>query len=158
LRKVLHQLKYRRDISLGDALARPFSAFARELGWDADLVIPVPLSRRRMAERGYNQVSVVALPLALELNLGYSPRSLVRIKETRSQVGLTPVARKENVHDAFRCRGGPLRGKAVLLVDDVATTGATLSSAAISLRQGGASRIFALTLARALPRQSFEST
>jgi ComF family protein len=130
--------------------------FVRELNWKPDVVIPIPLSRGRLAQRGYNQVGVIGRPLALALNLKYVPGALMRAKETRSQVGLTPVQRKENIQDAFRARVS-VRGKCVLLLDDVATTTATLSSAARSLRQGGASRVLAVTVARALPRHGLES-
>lgn len=130
--------------------------FVRELNWKPDLVIPIPLSRGRLAQRGYNQVGVIGKPLALALNLKYAPGALMRARETRSQVGLTAMQRKENIQDAFRARAS-VRGKCVLLLDDVATTTATLSSAARSLRQGGASRVLAVTVARALPHHGLES-
>jgi ComF family protein len=152
MRNILHRLKYRRDLSLGDALAAPFSKFVAGLSWKPDVVIPIPLSRKRQAERGYNQVGVVARPLSMALGLAYVPGALVRQRETRSQVGLGGPARKENVRGAFRTRGPGVRDRTVLLLDDVATTGATLSSAAKSLHEAGAERVLAVTLARALPR------
>jgi predicted amidophosphoribosyltransferase len=88
----------------------------------------------------------------MALGLAYVPGALVRQRETRSQVGLGGPARKENVRGAFRTRGPGVRDRTVLLLDDVATTGATLSSAAKSLHEAGAERVLAVTLARALPR------
>jgi ComF family protein len=142
-------------MSLGDALAAPFASFVHGLNWKPDVLIPIPLSRGRLAERGYNQVGVVGRPLALALNLNYAPKALVRARETRSQVGLTAAQRKQNMQDAFRAHSS-IRGKSVLLLDDVATTSATLSSAARSLRQGGASRVLAVTVARALPHHGLQ--
>jgi ComF family protein len=152
LRNILHKLKYRRDVSLGDSLALPFATFVAALDWNPDILIPIPLSRLRHAERGYNQVGVVARPLSMALNIAYVPRALSKERETRTQVGLTGPERKENVRGAFRAHTPLVAGKSVLLLDDVATSGATLSAAAESLREGGAERVLAVTLARALPR------
>lgn len=157
MRNILHKLKYRRDISLGDALAAPFASFVAGLGWKPDILIPIPLSRLRLAERGYNQAGVVARPLSMALHLPYLPQALSRERETHTQVGLTGSERKENVRGAFRAHTELVAGKTILLLDDVATTGATLSSAAEALRQGSAMRVLAVTLARALPHHGFVS-
>jgi len=152
LRNILRRLKYRRDLSLGDALAAPSSSFVAGLNWKPDPVILIPLSRKRLAERGYNQVGVVARPLSMATGLPCAPRAIVRERETRTRVGLTAAERKDNVRGVFRARGSTTAGRTVQLLDDVATTGATLSSAAEALPQGGASRVVAVTLARALLR------
>ena len=151
IRSALHQLKYRRNLALGDALAGPLAGYVRQLGWSIDLVLPVPLGRRRMRERGYNQVALVAFPLAERAGWQYAPRGLSRVRETRSQVGLSADERKENMQDAFRADRTRVRGSTVLLMDDVATTGATLSACAGALLEAGAQAVYALTLARALP-------
>jgi ComF family protein len=152
LRSILHRLKYRRDVSLGDSLAFPFATFVAGLSWNPDILVPIPLSRLRLAERGYNQVGVVGRPLSMALSIAYVPRALSKERETHTQVGLTAPERKENVRDAFRARTSLVAGKSVLLLDDVATSGATLSAAAESLKEAGAKRVLAVTLARALPR------
>ena len=154
VQEALHKLKYRRDIGLGDALAAQLSGFVRELGWPVGAVVPVPLSTRRFGERGYNQVALIAFPLALALGLEYCPSALVRHAETRSQVGLNRQERRENVRGAFKGVGRLARGKSFLLVDDVATTGSTLSAAACALSAAGAQAVYALTVARALPRKT----
>ena len=146
----LHKLKYRRDISLGEAIASQMVPFVQGLGWNVDMVVPIPLSKQRMKERGYNQVAMIANPLAMALGIRYAPDALARQKATRSQVGLSRIERRANVQDAFQAGAG-VNGKTVLIVDDVSTTGSTLSSGAEALYASGAKDVFALTVARALP-------
>jgi len=150
IQTALHKLKYRRDISLGDELAYQMKSFVRELNWPIDLVVPIPLGKHRLKERGYNQVGMIAKPLAMALNLKYAPGALTRLKETRSQVGLSKVERKENVSYAFQAGAG-VKEKVVLVMDDVSTTGSTLSSSAEALYRSGAKDVYAFTVARALP-------
>jgi ComF family protein len=150
IRTALHKLKYRRNIAMGDSLATQMTGFVEELNWPIDMVIPIPLGRRRMKERGYNQVGMIAKPLAMLLNIQYAPKQLRRRKETRSQVGLSIAERRENVHAVFEAGAG-VAGKSILVMDDVSTTGATLSSSAEVLYSSGAKDVFALTVARALP-------
>jgi competence protein ComFC len=151
IRQALHKLKYRRNLALGDALAEHLANFVSTLGWPVDLVVPVPLGKERAKERGYNQVGLVALPLALINHWRYSSRALMRTRDTKSQVGLSIAERRENVHGAFLGYPALVHGLNVLLMDDVATTGATLSSCAAALMDAGANSVYALTLARALP-------
>lgn len=150
VQSVLHKLKYRRDLSLGDAIAAAMMPFVHGLNWNMDMIVPVPLGKQRMRERGYNQVAMIAKPLAMGLGLQYSSHALVRRKETRSQVGLNREERQKNVHGAFRADVG-VKGKVVLIMDDVSTTGSTLSSGADALYAAGAKDVYALTVARALP-------
>lgn len=149
IQPALHRLKYRRDLSMGDAIAAAMLPFVQSLNWSIDLVIPIPLGRQRMRERGYNQVAMIAKPLAMGLGLQYSPNALARCKETRSQVGLSREERQKNVHEAFQADSG-VRGKIALVMDDVSTTGSTLSSGAEALYAAGAKEVYALTVARAL--------
>ena len=149
IQSAVHKLKYRRDLSIGDAIAAAMLPFVNELGWAIDLVVPVPLGKQRLRERGYNQVAMIAKPLAMGLGLQYSAHTLVRRKETRSQVGLSREERHKNVHEAFQANSG-VTGKIVLIMDDVSTTGSTLSSGAEALLTAGAKDVYALTVARAL--------
>lgn len=151
VRDALLRLKYRRDMALGEALSTQIAEFLSGLGWPVNVVIPIPLGKRRIKERGYNQVEMISMPLAEKLGIPYTSKALVRARETRSQVGLSAEERLQNVNGAFEARTKAL-GKTILLVDDVATTGATLSSGAEALYSAGAEEVFAFTVARALPR------
>lgn len=150
IRNALHRLKYRRDVSLGEALAKPLSEYLGRLDWQVDMVVPVPLGVTRMAERGYNQAALLARPLALACDVSFRPQSLWRARETRSQVGLSAISRRENVAGAFRAKPDLVEKRNVLLVDDVTTSGATLDSCAHALLAAGANKVYGLTLARAV--------
>ena len=156
IRHAIHTMKYRRNAALGEALAPHLAGYARNLGWRVDLVVPVPLSRRRMKERGYNQVGPLAMPLAAMLGWRYSPQVLAQTRETRSQVGLSPLERKVNIAGAFRAEPVLVAGKAILLVDDVVTTGATMAACAKALVKADAQIVYGLTLARALPHHGLQ--
>jgi competence protein ComFC len=118
-----------------------------------DLVCPVPLHPARERRRGFNQSDLLARPLAEALRLAYDPRLLVRIRETKPQFGLSAPERVANVERAFgHFPGGMgLERRRVLLVDDLVTTGATVSACAEALRAGGAAAVWALSLCRTPP-------
>ena len=147
----LHRLKYRRDVGLGEALARQMIGYVKKSSWPVDMVIPIQLGKKSLKERGYNQVGMVAKPLTMRMGIDYSPNALIRSRETRSQVGRSAGEHQKNVQDAFVAARAKVKDRTILLVDDVSTTGATLSSAADALRQYGAMEVYALTVARALP-------
>ena len=150
LRSALHRLKYKRDISLGIIFAEKLAGCLENLGWKVDLVLPVPLGVARLRERGYNQSSLLAFPLALSVGLTYAPGALSRVRETHTQVDLNASQRKENVSGAFRARPNMVTGKKVLVIDDITTTGSTIEACALALFQAGADRVYGLTVARAL--------
>ncbi len=150
VRNALLRLKYRRDIGLGEALTPHLSQFVARLHWPIDLVLAVPLGRKRLEERGYNQAAVIAWPLAMAIGTEYGRSSLTRVRETVSQVGLTRTERGKNVQGAFEANRNRVRNRRILLIDDVATTGSTLSSCADALYAAGAQDVFALTVARAV--------
>ena len=141
---------------MGEALSNQMSGFIRQLGWPVDTLVPIPLGKKRLKERGYNQVAMVAMPLSIQLGLEYFPSALIRARETRSQVGLSAHERQENVRSAFHADRKNVNGRTILLMDDVSTTGATLSSAAEALYACGARDVFAVTIARALPHHSLK--
>lgn len=143
-------MKYQGDIALGETLSRPLIILARKLDWSIDAIVPVPIGMARKAERGYNQAAILGLPLALGCAIPYRPRWLKKNRETRSQVGLTQAERHENVRAAFTALPGKASGKRVLLVDDVATSGATMEACASALLSAGASEVYGLTLARSV--------
>jgi ComF family protein len=117
------------------------------------LVVPVPLHRARLAERGFNQAALLAGPVARDLGARFAPLALVRVRDTSAQAGLERAARLTNVTAAFAVRRGAfapkLAGARVLLVDDVRTTGATLAACAAALRDAGAREVLSLVVAAA---------
>jgi len=150
IREAIHRLKYRRDIGLGEVLSRPMITSLQKLNWSLDIITSVPLGLVRFDERGYNQATLLARPMALCLEVPFSSRVLTRIRETRTQVGLTVKERRENMADAFRADSKLVKGKNILVVDDVVTSGATLNACAKALLDGGASKVYGFSLARAV--------
>jgi len=143
-------------MGLGEPMARELAQVLEKYQWMIDLIVPMPLSKKREFDRGYNQAAVVAYPLALLTGIKYSGRALRKIKETVSQVGLDAEQRRDNVRDAFDAQPRQVAGKTVLLVDDVATTGSSVNEAARALMQAGAKEVYALTIARALPHRDLQ--
>ena len=148
LRDAIHDLKYNDGRSLARPLGARMAVSWRQGHFAADVIIPVPLHTARLAERGYNQSALLARSLSQEIGVPIDETALVRAKATQQQALLKAVERRENVKDAFSCRGG-VSGKRVVLVDDVCTTGSTLEACAVALRAAGAAGVWAFTLARA---------
>jgi ComF family protein len=146
LRDILHALKYDGRRSAAPRLSELMAASGRLVLTGADLVVPVPLHRRRLRHRGFNQAADLAR------GLGVTVRPVLRrVRPTRAQVELPAAERQSNVAGAFatkrRC-ARHIAGRVVVLVDDVATTGATLEACARVLRAAGARDVRALTAAR----------
>jgi len=144
----IQRLKYARRRALADALGHllaaryPFAADA--------LLIPVPLHVTRLRERGFNQAVLLARRLGRMRKLTVASRALVRTRATHAQPGLGAVARRRNLADAFALRPGTtVAGLAVVLVDDVLTTGSTADACAAVLLAAGASRVDVYTVGRA---------
>ena len=116
-------------------------------GWTAGVLVPVPLSKHRLQQRGFNQATLLAEALGPRIGLPVDTRRLIRVVDTRSQVGLDPNERWHNVSKAFEA--DKFDGADVLLIDDLFTTGATLSACALAARAAGAHSVRALTVARA---------
>jgi competence protein ComFC len=150
IREAIHRLKYQRDIGLGEILARPMIKSLQKLNWSLDMMTSVPLGLVRFEERGYNQATLLARPIALSMRLPFSAHLLTRARETKTQVGLTVSERQENVAGAFRAMSKLVRGKNILVIDDVATSGATFNACAKALLDGGASNVYGFSLARAI--------
>lgn len=149
LREAIHRLKYKHDIGLGEALSHYLIELYDSLDWKVDMVVPVPLSPSKLQERGYNQSSLLAWPLAKWHNLLFLPSAIQRIRNTRPQVELSAKERRENVKDAFFARD-IVRGKRILVIDDVTTTGSTIQACCKALINAQASEVYAMTLARAV--------
>ena len=149
LDRALTHLKYRPDRDLAGIFAGWLADTYRQTGWAATCVLPVPLSAGRERQRGYNQVALIAQALGAQLHMPVLANALLRVRETASQVGLTPAQREHNVRAAFAADAEQVRYHAPLILDDVFTTGATLAACAAAIRHAGSGRAFGLTVARA---------
>jgi ComF family protein len=116
-----------------------------------DLIIPVPLHRRRMARRGFNQATEIARPLAKALHLPLTLDGCRRVRDTAEQTRLDALQRLKNTRDAFRA-SAKMDAMHIAVIDDVITTGSTVRSIAIALRAAGARKIQVWTVARAVSR------
>jgi ComF family protein len=173
LRQVIHRFKYdyvrELAIPLGEMLADycrvdycraddrrasfrwPNLGQGQETLMPCDVIVPVPLHKRRLRERGYNQSALLAVRLGAALRVPVLHNVLVRNRYTMSQTRLDAQARSRNVAGAFSCSGSGVRHRRVLLIDDVCTTGATLNACGLALREEGAHSVWALTVTRAMP-------
>jgi ComF family protein len=148
LRKLIHLYKYGRVETLSLQLAE-FLLSALPLEEYFDAVIPVPLHWRKKWQRGFNQSELLARAIARRRGIPMV-RALGRVRFTLTQAGLSNTERRKNVAAAFRCRRAAetLRGKRVLLIDDVMTTGSTAAACARALKQAGVTKVVLATVAR----------
>lgn len=149
VREAVHQLKYRNLRALVPLLSGLLNDYMRTCPMPGEVLVPVPLHRKRLRERGYNQSRLLAEGLGRLNNLPVVADCLVRQKHTPPQARTSTVEeRRDNVVGVFACRDDRLQGKQVLLIDDVATSGATLDACATTLKASGAVSVWALTFAR----------
>lgn len=152
LKEGIHRLKYNGHTFLVPTLGKFLqSAFERESEWgeNIDMVIPVPLERGRERQRGFNQSALLAQYLAQNVSLLYPGQALRKLKKTAPQVNLTREDRLVNLSGAFSLNPRiSLSAKRILLIDDVYTTGATVSECSRVLLKAGAKEVNILTLAR----------
>ena len=153
MKEAIHLLKYRRKKGIMERLEKilttyffnmdlPFSKF--------DLVVPIPLHRKKLKERGFNQAELLARVIATHFDLKLVKNDLKRVKATKSQTSLSKKQRLENIKGAFQFRNkDEFREKKILLVDDVYTTGTTVREAAKVLKKAKAREVYIFTLARA---------
>lgn len=149
VRQCIYQFKYGHFKALAAPLGRLLAGYLERERLEADVLVPVPLHSSRERDRGYNQSALLAAELGKRSGLPVVSDCLVRLRHTMPQVKTaSALERQRNLAGAFGCRDRRLEGKRVLLIDDVCTTGATLSSCAIALREAGASLVWGLALAR----------
>src|SRR5262245_9498293 len=153
LRLLVHELKFRGKRAVAGRLAEAMleTAAARAVITPGCVMVPVPLHPRRLRARGFNQPELLARELARRSGCRLAGGALVRRADTPPQTGLSAAARRANLRDAFVVRRrGPLAGRAVVLVDDVFTTGSTARACARALRLAGVKEVRLLTAARVL--------
>jgi competence protein ComFC len=150
IENLLHALKFGNQHFLAEPLGlRMSSVVAARDDLEFDLVIAVPMHRRKLRKRGYNQAELLAGEVSANLALPMGRKLLVKSRDTDAQAHLPRNERRRNLRAAFEA-AHEVAGKAVLLVDDVCTTGETLRACARALRRRKAGRVCAVTFARAL--------
>jgi ComF family protein len=152
-KNLIHALKYRDRHEAGLVMARLMARSGAALFAEADALLPVPLHRLRLWTRRYNQSALLAQRIAAFSGLAYRPELLIRSRATRRQVGLDHDRRRNNVKGAFRvpeAAKGEVRGRRIVLIDDVMTTGATAGACAKALKRAGAARVDILVFALVL--------
>lgn len=155
LRALIHSFKYHNK----KALAYDFALLLASLLEQDDLLekpllIPVPLHKSKLQERGFNQAGELARLIGIVRGVDFSDRALFRVQKTKSQYGLTKKERLNNVQSAFLADRTRVSGRSIILVDDIVTTGATACACREALTSAGAKEIKLLTLAQALLRQT----
>ena len=147
--RMVPAFKFRGKKELARLAGMITGALMAEDGIVADIVIPVPLAKERLKERGYNQAAEIACPLASMLDIVYADDALVRSRDTTRQSDLkSGTDRYDNVHRAFSVSDNwDIEGLRVILVDDVCTTGFTLHEAAIALYEAGADKVLCVAFA-----------
>lgn len=150
IQNLIHDLKYKGNEDLSFHLGEWLGDILEEEGWQdkTDIVIPVPLHKQRMRERGYNQVEGFGKAIAEKLSASYNDTLLKRISNSKTQVFKNRLARIEVVQNHFYVEGqSDLRDKQILLVDDLVTTGATLEACSLALKDAGVDRLNIATIA-----------
>lgn len=148
LREAIHALKYNRVKRIAPILGDLLSDYLHTYAMPIDAIIPVPLHKQRLAERGFNQSELVAQRLAESCGKPLLVKGLFRTRDTAHQVGLDAQERKQNMQNAFVWRRSSAPPPRILLIDDVLTTGATLNACAQALKAAGSREVRALTLAQ----------
>jgi ComF family protein len=150
---LVHMLKYQDTPEAGHAMARMMAGAGRSVLAEADYLVPVPLHKRRLWQRRFNQAALLAFEISRISGKPCKTEMLVREKPTRQQVGLSANDRRKNVGRAFAVPAEQqafVHGKTIVLIDDVRTTGATANACASALKSAGAAKIHLLTFALVL--------
>ena len=149
LKKIIRDFKFNRRIAIIRDLTPQLKSYFLQWIPEIDLISPVPLTNQRKKQRGYNQSAILGKTIATLLRKDYSEKAIHRIRETHTQVGLNFQERTENVKGAFEADETVVKGKSILLIDDITTTGSTLNECAKAFLQSGAKEVVGFTLARA---------
>lgn len=146
LKEAIHKYKYEGVFALVPIFSKMIAGRIKKEGLHFDIIMFVPTTKKRGSKRGYNQSELLAKELAKHFKKPLI-HSLSKIKDTKTQVGLTKKEREKNLKSAFAYKGPSLKDKSILLIDDVATTGSTLNECARVLRKKGARDIWGAVIA-----------
>lgn len=150
IQKLIHALKYDQKYLIGNFLGKNIASELQSKikTWNADLIIPVPLHSLRKTDRGFNQAEEIAKGISKKLSIPHKSNIIKRNRYTETQTKLTLVERKKNIEDAFQLKHkNKVKDKNIIIVDDVITTGATISECASLLLEAGAKNVYALSVA-----------
>ena len=145
--KIIKDVKYNEKTYLIDVFIEDLKKLYYGRFYNCDVVVAVPMTTKALKDRGYNQAQILAKKLSKELNLPYDDSLVKKVKETERQATLDVVERSKNLKGAFKVTNNNYKGKNVLLVDDVLTTGTTCNLISGLLKKKGVSKVFVLTIA-----------
>lgn len=152
----MHELKYYHLRAISELLGEYMAVYYKDNSLNGDYLIPVPLHPKRLRQRGYNQSELLAARMSEITGAPMLEDAVVRVIDSEPQVRAISVdERRRNVENVFSCESSLVKGKDIMIVDDVCTTGATLEACAKSLQKAGAKRTFGITLAREVLNRSF---
>ena len=151
LKQLIHQFKYSQKTQLKHLFISLMVNFIQTYSLDIqqfDLIMPISLHTTRLRERGFNQSEILARGIAFQFDLNFCNNNLIRFRHTKPQASLRQKERWTNIQGAFRIKHpGAVKGKNILIIDDLLTTGSTASEAACILKSAGVARVGILTLA-----------
>lgn len=148
--ETIRTFKFNNQVRYGDFLTELAFSYLKDKSLlnNYDLIIPVPLHKNRLDERGYNQSEIIAKRLGKLINTDVDCDSLIRVRDTFHQSSLNGIKRIENVKDAFSSRNPNLMGKRIILVDDIYTMGETANECAKALKLSGAEKVAVFTICK----------
>lgn len=150
LAKLIKNLKYRFILGSAEILGNYLSNYlltSSQLNFSEAIIMPVPLHKKRLRWRGFNQSGEIAKVISENLNLKMDQQNLIRVQHKKAQAKLGEAQRRKNVKNCFEWIGDKLENKNIILVDDVTTTGSTLDECARILKEGGAKNVWGLVVA-----------
>ena len=150
-KKIIHKFKYQDQLHILDYLSGLMLNMGREIIQNSDIIIPVAMHKHKLLKRGYNQAALLAMRIASKQNIKYLPQAIIKTENTIPQAGLEKKDRLKNIKSSFKINAKfteEIKGKRILLVDDVITTGATITECCKILKTAKPAKIFVLTLAK----------
>ena len=150
-KKLIHKFKYQDQLHILDYFIGLMLNMGKEVIEQADVIIPVAMHKYKLLKRGYNQAALLAMRIAFKKKIKYLPQAILKTNNAQAQAGLKKDERLKNIKNTFELNPKfkeELKGKKILLIDDVITTGATISECCKILRSAKPAKIFVLTLAK----------